>query len=545
MSIARLMQQAAAGVPTGVVWTDPDLANASYDSVSFSVATEDASPFDCFFKPDGTKMYVVGQGNDALYQYTLSTAWDLSSASYDSVSFSLSTQDTATLGLFFKPDGTKFYIVGNTNDTVFEYDLSSAWDISTASYSANSFSVNSQDATPAGVFFREDGLRMYVVGLASDSVYQYTLSSAWDVSTASYDSKSLSVTTQDTNPSGLFFNPDGTKVWVSGTVGDAIYQYTLSTAWDISTATYDSVSFDVSAQDGGPRGFFFKPDGSKMYLVGSVNDTIYQYSTVAPAAPSWTDPDLANASYDSVSFSAATEDTLPRNIFFKPDGLSLFMVGDNGADVNEYTLSAAWDIATASYTQNFSVSTQGGSPHGLFFKGDGSRMYISDYGNDSVYEYSLSSAWDISTASYVQALDVSTYETGPAGLFFKSDGTKMYHVGFLGDEVNEYSLSTAWDISSASHVQAFDVSSQDTGPIALYFNPNGDKMWIAGNGSNSVYEYSLSTAWDVSSASYGSISFSVAGQVSSGTSSLFFKSDGSKMFVGGTTTDTIYQYSTD
>lgn len=279
MSIARLMQQAAAGVPAGDVWTDPDLANASYDSVSFSVAGEDASPFDCFFKPDGTKMYVVGQGNDALYQYTLSTAWDLSSASYDSVSFSLSTQDTATLGLFFKPDGTKFYIVGNTNDTVFEYDLSSAWDISTASYSTNSFSVNSQDATPAGVFFRDDGLRMFVVGLASDSVYQYTLSTAWNVSTASYDSKSLSVTTQDTNPSGLFFNPDGTKVWVSGTVGDLIYQYTLSTAWDISTATYDSVSLDVSAQDGGPRGFFFKPDGSKMYLVGSVNDTIYQYST--------------------------------------------------------------------------------------------------------------------------------------------------------------------------------------------------------------------------------------------------------------------------
>jgi len=279
MTIARLMQMARAGVPAGDVWTDPDLANASYDSVSFSVATEDASPFDCFFKPDGTKMYVVGQGNDALYQYTLSTAWDLSSASYDSVSFSLSTQDTGTLGVFFKPDGTKFYIAGNANNSVFEYNLSTAWDISTASYSTNSFSVTSQDATPAGVFFREDGLRMFVVGLQNNSVYQYTLSSAWDVSTASYDTKLLSVATQSTGASGLFFNPDGTKVWVTATVGDNVYQYTLSTAWDISTATYDSISFDVSAQDGGPRGFFFKPDGSKMYLVGSVNDTIYQYST--------------------------------------------------------------------------------------------------------------------------------------------------------------------------------------------------------------------------------------------------------------------------
>jgi DNA-binding beta-propeller fold protein YncE len=263
-----------------------------------------------------------------------------------------------------------------------------------------------------------------------------------------------------------------------------------------------------------------------------------------PAGDVWTDPDLANASYDGVSLDLSAEDTLPRNIFFKPDGLSLFMVGDNGADVNEYTLSSAWDITTASYTQNFSVSAQGGSPHGLFFKPDGTKFYTTDYGNDSVYEYSLSSAWDISTASYVQAFDVSTYETAPAGLFFKPDGATMYHVGFLGDEVNEYTLSTPWDISSASHIQAFSLSSQDTGPIALYFNPNGDKMWVSGNGTNAVYEYTLSTSWDISSASYSSVSFAVASQVGSGTSSLFFKSDGSKMYVSGTGTDTIYQYST-
>ena len=254
--------------------------------------------------------------------------------------------------------------------------------------------------------------------------------------------------------------------------------------------------------------------------------------------------DLTNASYDGVSFSVAAQDGLPRALFFKPDGLKMYMVGDNGNDVNEYDLSTAWDISTASFLQLFSVGAQEGLPFGLFFKPDGTRMYVTGHSGDNVYEYSLSSAWDISSASYTQLFDVSSFEAGPAGIFFKPDGLRMYHVGFLGDEVNEYSLSTAWDISTASHVQAFSLSSQDTGPTGIFFNPDGTKMWITGNGTNAVYEYALSTAWDVSSATYNSISFSVAGQTVGGTSALFFKDDGSKMYVNGTSTDTIYQYST-
>jgi hypothetical protein len=64
MSLARMMQMAAAGSagagpePSG--WTDPDLGNASYDSVSFSVSGQETSPEALFFKPDGAKMYVLG-----------------------------------------------------------------------------------------------------------------------------------------------------------------------------------------------------------------------------------------------------------------------------------------------------------------------------------------------------------------------------------------------------------------------------------------------------------------------------------------------------
>jgi DNA-binding beta-propeller fold protein YncE len=277
MSIARLMQMAAAR--GGYVWADPDLANASYDSVSFSVATEEASPYGIAFNSDGTKMYIVGFGSDAVFQYTLSPGFDLSTASYDSVSFSVASQETSPREVAFNNDGTKMYVIGLSTDNVYQYSLSSGFDLSTASYDSVSFSVGSQDGTPLGMSFSNDGTKMYVVGGDNTSIFQYSLSSGFDLSTASYDSVSFSVGSQDTGPRNVVFNVDGTKMYVAGSTTDNVYQYSLSSGFDLSTASYDSVSFSVGSQDTNPVSLIFNNTGSKMYIVGFANDTIYQYST--------------------------------------------------------------------------------------------------------------------------------------------------------------------------------------------------------------------------------------------------------------------------
>ena len=276
MSIARLMQMGAAGnVPSGPVWTDPDLANASYDAVSFSVAAQEVAPRSLFFKTDGTKMYVLGEAGRDINEYNLSTSWDVSTASFVQT-FSVSAQDTSPLGLFFRYDGLKVYVVGNAGDNVNEYNLSTAWDVSTATYLQN-FSVAAQETAPNGLSFKPDGTKMYVTGTTGDDVNEYNLSTAWDVSTASFV-QLFSVASQDTAPSSVKFNPDGTKMYVNGIITDSLYEYNLSTAWDVSTASFVQ-SFVFTAQEAAPQSFFFKPDGSKMYMVGVSSDTIYQYST--------------------------------------------------------------------------------------------------------------------------------------------------------------------------------------------------------------------------------------------------------------------------
>jgi 6-phosphogluconolactonase (cycloisomerase 2 family) len=121
-------------------------------------------------------MYIVGDANSAIYQYTLSTAWDVSTASYASKSKDVSGQDVAPRHVVFNTDGTAMYIVGQANNTVYQYTLSTAWDVSTASYASKSVSVSRQEGTPTGLAFSDDGTAMYIVGVATDTVYQYDTS---------------------------------------------------------------------------------------------------------------------------------------------------------------------------------------------------------------------------------------------------------------------------------------------------------------------------------------------------------------------------------
>ena len=326
------------------------------------------------------------------------------------------------------------YVVGVTGDDVNEYDLSTAWDVTSASYLQN-FSVAAQDTSPQGIFFKPDGTKMYVIGAAGDDVNEYDLSTAWDITTASY-LQNFSVSAQESSPTGIFFKPDGTKMYVLGYTGDDVNEYDLSTAWDISTASYLQ-NFSVAAQEIFPAGIFFKPDGTKMYVVGTSGDDVNEYDLS-------TDWDVTSASYLQ-NFSVAAQETSPQGIFFKPDGTKMYVIGASGDDVNEYDLSTAWDVTSASYLQNFSVSAQDTAPTGIFFKPDGTKMYVIGSSGDDVNEYDLSTAWDVSTASYLQNFSVAAQETNPQGIFFKPDGTKMYVIGIAGDAIWQYSTGFVGD----------------------------------------------------------------------------------------------------
>lgn len=565
------------GVGTVVSGSVSDLSGSSFVG-SFSVNSQATNPIDIHFKPDGTKMYILGNANRFLYQYSLSTAWDVSTASYDSVSLNTDTDAGIPYSFFIKPDGTILYI--NTSNGVFQYTMSTAWDLSTVSYASK---TTARIAT-YGMWISADGLTFYAAN--GGLVYQKSLSTAWDISTATGSTTSVSVSSQEPSSTNVSFNSTGTKMYVTGFNTDGIYQYSLSTAFDVTTATYDDKSFIVhDATENFVYGSFYDVTSDRLYFTGMSNDLVYQYSTVLTTATldlstgsvfdytptsdvqvTLTNPaasgtssgatllltggaassyDIASGSYDSKSFSVASQDTVPTGVFFNTDGTKMYITGNTNDTVYQYTLSTAWDVSTASYdSKSFSVSSQEAGPNGLFITPAGTKMFVTGF-SGAVYQYTLSTANDISTASYDSvSLDTSSQETLPTDLTFNTYGTRLYISGTNTDSIYEYALTTGFDLSTASYNNAsLDVSSQDTNPQGLDFNSDGTKLFVIGNSSDNVLQYTLSTAFDLSTASYDSVSFSVSSQDGAATT-LRFGNAGIKMYMIGITSDAVYQYTT-
>jgi len=203
------------------------------------------------FNNDGTKFYGVSKANENLYQYSLSTAYDLSTMSYDSVTLSVGGAG-APMDIAWNNDGTKLFVVTDEYNRVGIYTLSTGFDLSTGSYSYSTYGVSSQTTNPAGVKFNSDGTKMYISEDSSPNrIYQYSLSTGFDFSSVSYDSvfftnsynspAGVSLTKQ---PSGFNFNSDGTVLYTVSKDSDDVHliKYTLSTAYDISTTQQEQVA---------------------------------------------------------------------------------------------------------------------------------------------------------------------------------------------------------------------------------------------------------------------------------------------------------------
>lgn len=492
------------------------------------------------FKTDGTKMFVLDL-LDRVSEYTLTTAWDVSTAGSFVEGLNLNSQSTDNKGFTFKTDGTKLYAADDKNNRISQYNLSTAWDTTSGSYS-QSFSVSSQDTAPMDVFFKSDGLEMYVLGDQNNSVYQYNLTTAWDISTASYD-QSFSVGSQDTSPQSIHFKSDGTKMFMVGLSGKDLNEYNLSTAWDISTASYSqNKTVDTMRLDGSGGGQF-KPDGTAFFTAhnGSAEGVFKHDLSTAWDVSTMTSVPATTDFFVFTDFFFAVQ-----GMFMSPDGDNFYWCDDVFNSVKHYSLSTAWDVSTLSSVGSKSVGSEDGKPFGVFFKTDGTKMYLCGNTNDTIYQYTLSTAWTVSTASYDSvSFSVNTQEANPQDVCFKTDGTKMYVLGQGSDAVSEYDLSTAWDISTASYNQQFVNASNLASATQLRFKPDGLRMYAATGASSitSIREFRLTTAWDVSTASFhanSSQNFSFFSRNIRG--GMEFKSDGKKLVTLDLTTKQAISY---
>jgi len=262
----------------------------------------------------------------------------------------------------------------------------------------------------------------------------------------------------------------------------------------------------ISSDTPGVRGINFKPDGTIMYVTGRRDvdgDTVIQYSLTTPF-----DISTATKTSETVLEILDADDAddkidRPHAIEFKPDGKVMYVIHSltGYKSVEQFDLTTAWDTSTLSYNTRFSVSNNDVQLRGLTFKPDGTRMYIGQTTYGKVLQYDLATPWDVSSATnLVESSSYLSQENNIRNIQFTSDGTIMYLGGNGGNDINKYTLSTAWDVSTLNHITSYSVSAQtgttNTIMTGLIFAANFTKLYVTADAGtvNTIFEYSVACA---------------------------------------------------
>ena len=201
----------------------------------------------------------------------------------------------------------------------------------------------------------------------------------------------------------------------------------------------------------------------------------------------------------------------------------------------------------------------------------GGKIFYIMSAQSEVHRFDLSTAFDFRTAVYVHEFDFNNHSIG--GFSISRDGTKMYSLLATTDTPTliTYSLSTAFDITSATQTHSLDLRTigiaDDTSTRDIEFSDDGSAMFIsvfkASDHTNSIQQFSLGKNYDVSTATHvgghdflyrvspgGALRAADAGNgYPAGHGIIWgfsFSSDGMKLFISqvdtGQNVDQIYQF---
>ena len=522
----------------------------------------------------GHKLYILSTySNGYMMEWSCSTAYDINTATWVQNIIPPSATTTTQYPFYqnncyhwrFKSDGTQVYTIqrhtlfgsGHLVDT---WDLSTAYDLSTMTHVAQHADTPPPTNVNMGGWIAKDGLNYYAIQNTGQSVYViygYSLSTAWDFSTATANGSYTPSPSSQRDPYATWacramdVKPDGTKFWLISTGGnntEPLMEYTMSTPWDISTATFSAEVANIPQTqqliDGhltmGAGSIQWNSTGTKLWV--NHRSGLWQYDCVT----AWDVNNLykgGNAPLGSKTIDGMAMFCQPNPAQWRisPDGSCITMTGFTyGTPVQTtyyrgYTvklpLSTPYDITTVNwaYIQQFDINSKvswGYLPqygaNGIGFNNNGTRVFIFyDWAagpTNGVRSYDLSVAYDLnSTWSNPQDLNLSQifgstqYEHH---VDMSDDGTKLWVMGnpWATSPTNNfrmYTLSTAWDLTTATEDYTTNIGYQNIGTLStdfwgprwVTFSDDGLYTYFSGQGSNitgmNLCRVSLGTAWDL------------------------------------------------
>lgn len=258
--------------------------------------------------------------------------------------------------------------------------------------------------------------------------------------------------------------------------------------WNIAHSVYSGKSADISKHTTNARATDFKPDGSRMYVVGRGSQNIAEYKL----SKAW---DIGSASFlQELKIRAPAAHGL---FFNKENGTDMYLF--NRRQIQQYKLARPWDVTTARLVRTRNLKCENAQlvrGHDIHFRANGKMFYVEDRFNREVYQYSLSEPWNIETLRWRETLDISDQQHAVRGIELSPDGSKMWLMDTGRNEVLEYRLDTPWSLKSAEFTRALDISRTSSNSRQITWRPDGRAFFITSVGHQKVYEFSITIPED-------------------------------------------------
>lgn len=543
------------------------------------------------FKPDGTKLWAVGAAGTFagyMYEFDLTTPWDISTLVYASKSFDLDTNGMAGVVTDFviSDDGTKMLLLDSGANYLEEASMNPAWDISTITQVDN-VNLSGQETDPRFIIANPDGTRIFYGGTSSDLVREMRLSNGWDLTGQSVFG-SLDVSNETAAPESIAFNRDGSKLFLYERTHRKIFTYNLSTPYTMSTATYSGEFIDLASlvPTGFQNGIYcvrFKPDGSQFYVMVQ-NATlevqkIYQFSTAKDIytldtstgsvfdvkisnqseiriedRTTWDITATANSSTnwvltgDHLNGDIKNLSTLGSHIFIEVD--DVLRITNNASSSHpfyiKYSQGAGFDDQVIGVTGNggHSGAVIEWTPNevGDFYYQCSSHNNM--WGEIHVVpkheDRRFQTRYGVEHTGKTRFDTEITGATQLVGIAVSSDGNHLYAQG--GAVLRQYSLSTPYDITTKTYVQSDGGAPEPNGQNrnAIVFSTDGD-MYFTVHDNDVIHRIELSTPWDITTASYSNNSIDVSA-VTTEAFDFDISRDGKYMYVGEYSSKQINKY---
>ncbi len=261
--------------------------------------------------------------------------------------------------------------------------------------------------------------------------------------------------------------------------------------------------------------------------------------------------DIQNAVFRSQTDVSADNDEIS-GFYMSDDGTKMYVSrfgNDSLAHVDEYTLSIPYDETSKTKINTMALSPEGVKSNGIHLSKDLTRLYSAETlasGNGKFHEWTMTVAGDLGTETFSVTKDVSAdLSSGSLRDFTLARNDTRLYVGVTevpNHKVFQYNFGTAGSLATITKSKEFDVSAQVANIIDVAIKDDGTTMWVMDDTTNKIYQYSLPDPYEVDSAIFDNISFDVSVVVTTLTS-MFFRLHGSTVYITDSDIDDIVSFS--